>query len=263
MQVSMPNNPIHPEPEKKAVTEVPTSANSFTDGLRGNTLPDAPEVIANVAAESTGKKLTREQQMEFINNLPDDLMLEFAQRVKAHIQQDAEQTKKRKAPEYISDFSTIQEQSIFDLNIPIQAIDQQIPEYLNIKLRDKNFEPRWIQTSSKRLGQARSQGWAYITAEDLEEELNIEIEPDSSGHFIYIDTVAMKIPKSKLYAQLRSNYLRAIALTQQAQLHEKMKHTIEAEIENATDPHTGMPLRESYLKYKESGAMSTYSPLSK
>jgi hypothetical protein len=262
----MSNNPINKPQipanlnatqDVKPVNEVKTATNSFTEQLRN--VPD--KIVDEVSQEATGKKLTREEQLAFLQNLPDDLMVEFAQRVKSHIE-DEQQVKKTKKLEYVTDFSTLREDSIFDLNVPIQAIDHQIPEYLNIKLIDPNFAPRWIQTSTKRLGQARSQGWVYITKEDLAEKLHVEIEADSSGHYVYIDTVAMKIPKQKLFSQLRANYMRAIALTQQSKLHESMRRTIEAEIERSVDEKTGLPLRENYLKYKESGAMSTYSPLS-
>lgn len=259
----MPNNPIHPHIPPKPVNEVPTEGNAFTDNFR-NELPDDPEIINQVASETTGKKLTREEQEQFIRELPDDLLVAFAKRVQEHIQTEAVSAAPKKAKlEYVTDFATMREQSVFDLNIPIQAIDHQIPEYLDIKLRDPNFAPRWIQTSSKRLGTAISQGWAYITKEDLEEHLHVEIEPDSSGHYVYIDTVAMKIPKQKLYSQLRANYLRAIQITQQSKLHEKMKATIENEISSAMDPNTGLPLHDNFERYKSENKMNVYAPLAK
>jgi hypothetical protein len=265
----MPNNPI-----------VPPNTPSFTDGLREGIDPIAaaassdaplpkledfdkldPEAAAKVASESTGKKLTREEQIEFIKNLDDDMMVVFAKRVQEHIVEET-QTKAKPKPQWVTDFSVLHEQNVFDLNTPIQAIDHQIPEYLDIKLKDPNFAPRWIQTSSKNLGTKRSQGWAYITADDLAEELKVEIEEDSSGHYVYIDTVAMMIPKAKLYSQLRSNYLRAIQLTQQSKLHEKMKAAIEDEISMASDEQ-GIPLKDSFQYYKDKNAMNVYSPLAK
>jgi len=266
----MPNNPIVPptvppnsaKPEQqKPVNEVKTEANSFTGGINRSVPVDDP-TVQQVAQEATGKKMTYAEQVEFIKNLPDDLMIKFAKRVQETIQEStAEQKASKKKLEYVTDFSTLQEASVFDLNTPIQAIDHQIPEYLDIKLIDPNFSPRWIQTSSKRIGTARSQGWSYIEAEDLAEELKVEIEADAAGHFVYIDTVAMKISKAKLYSQLRSNYLRAIALTQQSKLHEKMKQTIESEIERSMDDKTGIPLGDAWHKYNSEGKMTTYSPL--
>lgn len=279
----MPNNPIIPprttgDAIQNPVNEVKNSSTpSFTGGLREGIDPiaaaasgDTPlptledfdnPTVNQVASESTGKKLTREEQIEFIKNLDDDMMVVFAKRVQEHILEET-QAKVKPKPQWVTDFSVLHEQNIFDLNTPIQAIDHQIPEYLDIKLKDSNFSPRWIQTSSKNLGTRRSQGWSYITQEDLAEGLKVEIEPDSSGHFVYIDTVAMKIPKAKLFSQLRSNYLRAIQLTQQSKLHERMKAAIEDEITNSSDER-GMPLGESFNYYKEKNAMNVYSPLAK
>lgn len=285
MQVSMPNNPIHPpttgDAIQKPINEVnkATSFPDFAEGLRSGIDPiaaaasgdvklpniddlDDPAVINQVASESTGKKLTREEQIEFIKNLDDDMMVVFAKRVQEHIQEDLKAKTEKPKPQWVTDFSVLHENNVFDLNTPIQAIDHQIPEYLDIKLLDANFAPRWIQTSSKNLGTKRSQGWSYITEEDLAEGLKVEIEEDSSGHFVYIDTVAMKIPKSKLYSQLRSNYLRAIQLTQQSKLHEQMKAVIENEISRASDEQ-GRPLADSFQYYKEKNAMNVYSPLAK
>lgn len=258
----VPNPVIESKPADKPIKEVPTSGNPFTESLRTGGLPNAPEeIIGDVAAEATGKKLTREEQIAFINNLPDDLMLEFARRVRSHIEEDSKAKVQPHKPQYVTDFKTLREDSIFDLNIPIQAIDHQIPEYLNVTLKDSNYEPRWIQTSSKRLGQARAQGWSYVTKEDLGAELGVEIEADSAGHFVYIDTVLMKMTKQKLYSQLRSNYLRAIQMTQQNKLHEQMKQAIENEIERSVDPISGLPLGETFRKYKDKHAMNVYSPL--
>jgi hypothetical protein len=262
----MPNNPIPPPPgsepkapdERKPVTEIPTVPNTFTAGINRPPLPKTPQVDEAVA-DTTGKHLSPEEQAKFLDSLPDELFAEFARRVQARIQTDV--APKVKKIEYVTDFTTLREQDIFNLNMPIQAIDHQVPEFLTIKLIDPNFAPRWIQTSSKRLGEARSQGWSYITEEDLAEKLKVEIEADASGHFVYIDTVAMKMPKKKLFTQLRSNYQRAIALTQQSKLHEMMKHTIESEIEGALDPESGLPLGDAWNKYNSEGKMTTYSPL--
>lgn len=281
----MPNNPIHPpttgEAIQKPVNEVKNSGSvpNFAGDLREGiidpiaaaasgdiNLPNLEDLdnptVGQVASESTGKKLTREEQIEFIKNLDDDMMVVFAKRVQETIQEDLKSKTEKPKPQWVTDFSVLHEHNVFDLNTPIQAIDHQVPEYLDIKLLDANFSPRWIQTSSKNLGTARSKGWSYITPEDLAEDLKVEIEEDSSGHYIYIDTVAMKIPKSKLYSQLRSNYLRAIQLTQQSKLHEKMKAAIEDEISRASDEQ-GMPLGDSFKYYKEKNAMNVYSPLAK
>ena len=274
----MPNNPIVPPipPTEHQNSSTPNFVGGLRDGidpiaaaasgdgilppLTSELDPDNP-TVKQVASETTGKKLTREEQIEFIKNLDDDMMVVFAKRVQEHIQEET-QAKTKPRPQWVTDFSVLHEQNVFDLNTPIQAIDHQIPEYLDIKLKDPNFAPRWIQTSSKNLGTKRSQGWAYITSDDLAEELKVEIEEDSSGHYVYIDTVAMKIPKAKLYSQLRSNYLRAIQLTQQSKLHERMKSAIEDEITNASDER-GNPLGESFNYYKEKNAMNVYSPLAK
>lgn len=247
-------------PVKPGLEEKP--GNGFTTTLRPD-LPATPEeVLAEVTEDSTGKRMSTDEQIEFINNLPPEMLNIFAMKVKQHMEQAvaAEQEAKKK-PQYVTDFSVLPEKSIFDLSVPIQAIDHQVPEYLKLTLKDPNYSPRWIQTGVRRLGQARAQGWSYITQEDLAQQLGIEITADAAGHFVYIDTVAMKISKQKLFSQLRANFQRAIIMTQQAKLHEKMKSVIEQEIQNAADPESGLPFRDQFIHYRDKNAMNVYSPL--
>lgn len=294
----MSNNPIKPQATATSAMDRLTNAgdNTFTEGMRqdaakdnieaaiadaglkpateGTRIPksnnpvkptDLPNdpAVDKTTQEVVGRRLTRDEQIKFLNELPEDLMAEFALRVKSHIQEDAAKIQSKAVKQkYVTDFSTMHESDVFNLDIPIQAIDHQPPEYMDVQLKDTNFVPRWIQTSAMRLGQARSQGWGYVIQEDLAKQLNIEIEEDVNGHFVYNDVVLMKCTKEKVFTQIRANFQRALSVTHQGKLHERMRNAVESEIERSSDEH-GIPLRDAFNKYKESGAISTYLPLSK
>ena len=212
---------------------------------------------AKVAAEAAGRPLTREEQVKFLASLDDDLMAEFTQRVIKAVKdaQPAEKKPEKIVPRYITDFSNIQERDIFNMDLPINPIVHEVPDFLTVQLKDTNFVPRWIHTNSRRLGECVAQGFTYVVDEDLGTPLNIEVDPDASGHFIYSDTVLMKIPKSKYYGKIRANFQRAVAMTRSASaIHEKMKNAIESELASGQ-------YAEDFLKYKGQNQMNTYSPL--
>jgi hypothetical protein len=212
---------------------------------------------AKVAAEVAGRPLTREEQVKMLNDLPDDLMAEFTKRVLDAVKAASPSPSKPETavPSYITDFSNIQERDIFNMDLPINPIVHEIPDFLTVTLKDANFVARWIHTNSRRLGEVLAQGFTYVVEEDLGTDLNIEVDPDASGHFIYADTVLMKLPKSKYYGKLRSNFQRAVAMTRSASaIHEKMKNAIESELASGQ-------YAEDFLKYKGQNQMNTYSPL--
>lgn len=217
---------------------------------------EAPEtVVKEKASEATGKKLTREEYQQFLSGLSNEQMQDFAARVMVATQQLNAQKQEPTKDRYITDFSNIGEESIFDLSVPIKVIDHTMPDFLDVKLKDKNFVARWIHTGQRRMGQARAQGWTYVTREDLETDLLVEITTDVAGHFIYTDVVLMKLTKNKYYGALRANFQRALNMAGNSnRLHKNMQDAIENEIEKAG-------FGEDYRHYKDKNAMSTYAPL--
>ena len=217
-----------------------------------------PEV-KSAAEEAQGRPLTNADIARMLQDLPADQMEEFTRRVAAETRRQAaaEATQKTKVPQtqYVTDFSNLQEKDIFDLRVQIEAISHEIPEFLTVKLKDPNYSPRWIQTNSRRLGQALAEGWHYVIHDDLGEELKVEISGDASGHYIYADVVLMKIQKSKLYSRIRANFLRSLAVTKsQTAIHDAMKKVIEQDLSNSE-------YGADFGRYNKSGAMKTYSPL--
>lgn len=211
------------------------------------------------ATEATGKPMTNAELADMLKNLPPEQMEEFTRRVAAETRRqsaaEATTTSKSKIPEYVTDFSTLQEKDIFDLRVPIEAISHEIPEFLTVKLLDPNYVPRWIQTNSRRLGQAHAEGWLYVTEEDLAEELKVEVADDVSGHYLYADVVLMKLSKAKLYSRIRANFLKSLAVTKtQAAFHDAMKKVIQQDLTNSA-------YGEDWATANREGKMSTYSPL--
>lgn len=117
---------------------------------------------------------------------------------------------KEKAPELTVDFSKLTMEDIYDLSIPIQAKAFGATDALRVELKDKNYEPRWVNKNPRRLGQFLAYGFIYVEKEDLARNLEVEVQEDAQGHFSLDDVVLMRIEKQKYYAALRAAHERAV-----------------------------------------------------
>jgi hypothetical protein len=213
--------------------------------------PEAHKTISDVA----GKELTDEQAQELINRMNGPQLLELARRIEAV--KAEEQNKTSQKPRYFtaSEFGNLKESDIYDFNVPIKAIDHQLPDFLDIKLKDPNMVARWINLDPRRMGQAIAEGWSYIGKDDLAQPLKVQVNNSADGHYVYADVVAMKLTKEKVYGRIRGNFLKSLSLTKSTlAIHEQMKNLIKAELSSG-------PEGDTFQKYSQTGAMGVYSPL--
>lgn len=118
---------------------------------------------------------------------------------------------KKKVP--ITDYSQLDADSIYDLSIPIEAKPFMAGDPLKAKIKDTNYELRWVNTKSQRLGYMKSIGFSYVTPSDLSSAIESDVCIDAEGHFTIHDVVLMKIQKARYYPALRAAYERAVAST--------------------------------------------------
>jgi hypothetical protein len=83
-------------------------------------------------------------------------------------------------PEPEIDWTKVEEKDIFDLTIPIPAIEQEVPDYLNMHVKDKMYVTRWIHLLRERLGPCLAAGYSYVTKDELDDRYPLSLEPDSS-----------------------------------------------------------------------------------
>lgn len=143
--------------------------------------------------------------------LSSDDMMKIVLELKARLDEKSKPEKAKREPVAI-DYSKLTEKDIYNMNIPIEVVDQQMPDEMNIKLRDSNYVPRWINKQFKRIAVMLRMGWTYVTKEDFSEEEGPILPFDENGHYSCHDVVAVKIPKARLYPVLRRNYLMAATL---------------------------------------------------
>lgn len=141
------------------------------------------------------------------------------------------------------DWNQMREQDVFDLSVPIEPVGAELPDYMKVELKDSNFVARWVQKMSRRLGPMKAKGYTYVTADEIEGELNLAIEPDENGVFRHDDVILMKIEKRRYYGMLRANHQRALAMTNPKAAHKTAMDRVMNDIKtgNTTD---GVPAEQ-------------------
>lgn len=116
----------------------------------------------------------------------------------------------------ITDFSQLTLDDVYDLSVPIEAKAMMSADVLAIKLKDTNYEARWVNVNPQRLGEMIGKGFTYIEPKDLIEVEGIQTGVDAQGHYRFNDVVAMKIDKATYYRALRAAHERAVQTTDTA-----------------------------------------------
>jgi hypothetical protein len=151
------------------------------------------------------------------------------------------------------DWTKISESDVFDLNVPIEAIDHGVPDYLNVELNDKNYVARWVHRTPRRLGPMMAIGWTYVEKIDLDVNCHLEVTIDENGHFRYDDVILMKLPKQKYFGQLRRNYERTVAQVSSA----KLKTSVQKALLNSP---AGGSNKKSAADYMAQNQLKVYVP---
>lgn len=147
----------------------------------------------------------------------------------------------RKSAVPITDFSKLTLDDVYDLSVPIEAKAFMSADVLAIKLKDTNYEARWVNKNPQRLGEMIAKGFTYIEPNDLVSSNAIQTGVDAEGHYCFNDVVAMKIDKATYYRALRAAHERAVSTTDQSKSRERAAKTADA------------------FMYKESGFSADYN----
>lgn len=110
------------------------------------------------------------------------------------------------------DWTKMSEKDVFDMSVPIQLVDHQMPDYMKVALKDSNFVPRWVQKLDRRLGPMKAKGFNFVREDEIDGELNIAIQVNADGIFQHDDVFLMKIEKRLYYGMLRANHERALKM---------------------------------------------------
>lgn len=108
------------------------------------------------------------------------------------------------------DWSKITERDAYNPAIYIPVVEHDTPDYMNIKLKDAEYEVVWASKDQRRLGQLMAEGYDFLRPEHMHPEFKMPLLFSSDGSYEYIDVVALRVHKRILYGKRR----RALEISQ-------------------------------------------------
>ncbi|HEY4799504.1 MAG TPA: hypothetical protein VII99_10550 [Bacteroidia bacterium] len=101
------------------------------------------------------------------------------------------------------DYKALSEKDIFTPGVYIPVIEHDIPDYMNVILKDEEYVPIWVNRDQRQLGAKLAEGFEFLKREHLPEGYQAPLKFDSEGLYIYQDVVCMRVHKRIRFAKLR------------------------------------------------------------
>ena len=98
-------------------------------------------------------------------------------------------------------WATLTEQQSYDQDVYIPVIEHDVPDYMNMKLKDPEYEVVWASRDQRRVGQLMAMGYEMLKKEHVHPDFNLPLLFDSEGLYVYVDVVAMRVHKRILYGK--------------------------------------------------------------
>lgn len=168
----------------------PPPLGGATGGVR-----EQPTKASEIASAVTDKSISAEELEAQIEQI-------LKRKKAAHIE-----AQKPKEP----DWATLTEQDAYRQDVYIPVIDHEIPDYMNIKLKDTEYDVVWANRDQRRLGQLLAEGYELLKPEHLHSDFKHPLEFSSEGLYIYQDVIALRVHKRILWGKRR----RALEISQQ------------------------------------------------
>ena len=109
------------------------------------------------------------------------------------------------------DWATLTERDACNPAIYIPVIDHAIPDYMNMKLKDPEYEVVWANKDQRRVGQLQAEGYELLKKDHVHPSFKLPLLFNSEGLYEYQDVIAMRVHKRILYGKRR----RGLDLSQQ------------------------------------------------
>jgi hypothetical protein len=133
------------------------------------------------------------------SGLTEDKITELIQNILHKNRKAAVEAAKPKEPNW----ATITERDAYSPGVFIPSIDHEIPDYMNMKLKNPEYEVVWASRDQRRVGQLKAEGYEFLRETDVHPDFKKPLLFDSEGLYLYMDTVAMIVHKRILYGKRR------------------------------------------------------------
>lgn len=101
------------------------------------------------------------------------------------------------------DWINLSEQDAYRQDLYIPVIEHDVPDYMNMKLKDQAYEVVWASKDQRRLGQLKAEGYEMLTIDHVDPHFKLPLLFNSEGFYEYVDVIAMRVHKRILYGKRR------------------------------------------------------------
>jgi hypothetical protein len=99
------------------------------------------------------------------------------------------------------DWATLTEAEAMSAATYIPVIEHDIPDYMNMKLKDAEYMCVWASTDQRRIGQLQAEGYEFLKKEHIHPDFKVPLLFDSEGLYTYADVVCMRVHKRIVYGK--------------------------------------------------------------
>lgn len=103
------------------------------------------------------------------------------------------------------DWSKITDRDVFNQDVYIPAIDHEVPDYMNIELKDPEYMVVWAAQDQRRLGALLATGYELLKEKDVSTRFKLPLQFDSEGLYRYMDVIALIVHKRILLGKRRKS----------------------------------------------------------
>jgi len=104
------------------------------------------------------------------------------------------------------DYATLDESQILRPDVYIPVIEHDLPDYMNVQLKDNEYIAIWVNRDQRQLGAKMAEGFEFLRKEHLASEFLAPLKFDSEGLYVYQDVVCMRVHKRIRFAKIRRFY---------------------------------------------------------
>ena len=169
---------VHKE-EAKAGSN--TGGSSRDSGIQG--VPSSSDLSAVLVS----KGVSAETLEDIIRNVLDKRKAETVQKL----------TPKEPDYRYLSEADAV------NSAVYIPVIEHDLPDYMNVRLKDDEYIPIWVNKDQRQLGAKQAEGFEFLRKEDLASDFVAPLKFNSEGMYEYQDVVCMRVHKRIRFAKLR------------------------------------------------------------
>ena len=101
------------------------------------------------------------------------------------------------------DWAQLTEADAYKPDVYIPIIDHDIPDYLNMKLKDQEYVCVWANKDQRRLGALLAEGYEPLKEEHVHPDFRVPLVWSSEGTYEYADTICMRVHKRIILSKRR------------------------------------------------------------